>query len=213
MKVAVSILSIKENIKQKLEELECTTADYIHLDIMDGEFVSNKTWNIEEINDIISFSKKPKDVHLMVDDLDKYIENFSSLNPDYITFHYEATQEVMKYITCLKNKHIKAGLSIKPDTDVSSLIPYLPYVDLVLVMSVEPGAGGQKFMDSSLEKITWLKGRKEKNGYSYIIEVDGGINDQTATLVKEAGADMVVSGSFITNSEDYKEKVEVLKNC
>ena len=213
MKVAVSILSIKDNIKEKLQKLEYTTADYIHLDIMDGKFVSNKTWDINEIKDIISSSDKPKDVHLMVQDLDNYIEDFSSINPEYITFHYEVTTDIKKYIDDLKSKNIKVGLSIKPDTDVSVLTPYLPYIDLVLVMSVEPGAGGQKFMDSSLEKIKLLSKHKKENNYSYVIEVDGGINNETVTFVKDEGADIVVSGSFITNSDNYQEKIDILKNC
>ena len=211
MKVAVSILSIKENIKEAIAKLDNTCVDYIHLDIMDGIFVENKTWNIDEINTLVNDTKKSKDVHLMVQDLDKYIKDFSSLNPKFITFHCEATNDIMKYIHLLHDKKIGIGLSIKPSTDVSVLKPYLPYLDLVLVMSVEPGAGGQKFMESSLKKIEKLKELRIQDNYHYLIEVDGGINEETISLVKEAGADMVVSGSYITNSENYDEKIEIFK--
>ena len=187
--------------------------DYFHLDIMDGDFVSNKTWNIDDIKLLMEDTKKPKDVHLMVTDLNKYIEEFSTLNPQFITFHYEATTDIYKYLNFLKSKKISVGISIKPDTDITQLKPYLKDIDLVLVMSVEPGAGGQKFQESSLKKISWLKQQREDNGYSYWIEVDGGINEQTVLMVKQAGADMVVSGSFVTNSIDYQEKVTILQKC
>lgn len=213
MKVAVSILSIKENIEENIEKLNQTTMDYLHLDIMDGEFVSNKTYDIEKSSLLASLTEKPKDVHLMVNDLDRYINDFSTLNPTFITFHFEATNDVGKYITLLKEKNIKVGISIKPDTDILVLEPYLKDLDLVLVMSVEPGAGGQMFMDSCLEKISWLKEQKLQKGYSYLIEVDGGINNETAVLVKQAGADMVVSGSFVTSSNDYQKQIEILQNC
>lgn len=211
MKVSVSILSIKDNIKENVKKLEYTTADYIHLDIMDGVFVSNKTWNIGEINDIVSNNNKPLDIHLMVSNLDKYINEFLKLKPRYITFHYEATNEINKYISILKENNIGVGLSIKPNTDISALKPYLPFLDLVLIMSVEPGLGGQKFIDSSLTKIKVLKELKNKNNYNYLIEVDGGINNETVSLVSDAGVDIVVSGSYITNSDNYEEMINNLK--
>lgn len=211
MKVAVSILSVKENINETINKLDNTCVDYFHLDIMDGIFVENKTWDIENMNALLKGINKPKDVHLMVQDLDKYIKDFSTLNPDFITFHYEATNDIMKYIHLLHDKKIGIGLSIKPNTDISVLEPYLPFLDLVLVMSVEPGAGGQKFIESSLEKIQKLKELREQDDYHYLIEVDGGINDETIVLVNKAGADMVVSGSYITNSENYGERIENLK--
>lgn len=211
MKVAASILSIKEQIKENIEKLDQTNVDYLHLDIMDGLFVPNKTWSIDELKELLVGTNKPKDVHLMVWDINKYIEDFSILNPKFITFHYEATKDIFAPIHILKNKGIGVGMSIRPNTDVSEIYPYLRYLDLILVMSVEPGAGGQKFIDSTLSKIEKLRELKEKNGYSYIIEVDGGINDTTIDKVKIAGADMVVSGSYITNSENYQEKIEILK--
>lgn len=211
MKVAVSILSLKENIKESILKLDNTCVDYIHLDIMDGVFVENKTWDIEDINVLLNNTKKSKDIHLMVQHLDKYIKDFASLNPEFITFHYEATNDIMKYIHLLHDKKIGIGLSVKPNTDISVIEPYLPFLDLVLVMSVEPGKGGQKFMESSLEKIQKLKELRIKDNYHYLIEVDGGINDATISLVTKAGADIVVSGSYITNSENYEERIQKLK--
>lgn len=211
MKVAVSILSMKENPKECVRKINKTNADYIHLDIMDGIFVSNSTWNIEEAENIISDNNKELDVHLMVHDLDKYINEFIRLKPKYITFHYEITKQIDKYITLLKENNIGCGISIKPDTDVSVLEPWLSYLDLVLIMSVEPGIGGQKFMNSSLDKISWLRHKREVYNANYLIEVDGGINDTTALQVKEAGADMVVSGSYITNGQNYQDKIDTLR--
>ena len=211
MKVSVSILSIKENINNCIKMLDETTTNYIHLDIMDGIFVSNQTWSLQQVSCLVSCLKTPLDVHLMVQDVEQYVEQFSSLNPAYITFHYEATNKVMEYISIIKNKGIGVGMSIKPNTDEKVLEEYLPYLDLILVMSVEPGAGGQKFMENSLSKIKWLKQEKEKNNYSYLIEVDGGINDKTISLVKQAGTDIVVSGSFVTNGDNYQEKIDYLK--
>ena len=212
MKVSTSILSIKENLQENIQKLEQSTTDYIHLDIMDSIFVSNKTWNVEESKMLVKEMTKPLDIHLMVSDLDKYIEDFSLLNPVFITFHYEATLNIAKYISLLKEKGIKVGISIKPDTGVDVLKPFLKDIDLVLVMSVEPGLGGQKFLDSSLTKIKWLTEQRQNNGYNYLIEVDGGINEQTVELISEAGADIAVSGSFITNSLDYQKQIDTLKN-
>lgn len=211
MKVSTSILSIKSNLSDNIKILDKSGTDYIHLDIMDGNFVTNKTWDYSDIKDILKDISTPVDVHLMVSNLDYYIDNFSKINPNNITFHLEATDNINKYINLIKEKNIKVGLAIKPNTDINLIIPYLEYLDLVLVMSVEPGAGGQKFIDSSCDKIKLLKEIKELYGYNYIIEVDGGINADTVKLVAIAGVDLVVSGSYITNSDDYKERIDTLK--
>lgn len=211
MKVSVSILSVKDDIKECVRNLDKTDVDYIHLDIMDGKFVCNKTWDIEEIKNIISNTNKPLDVHLMVEDLDKYINDYVKLQPKYITFHLEATEDVSKYISILKQNNINVGLSIKPNTDVSSIEPWLPFVDLVLVMSVEPGMGGQKFMDNSLEKIRKLKDIKIINNYKYVTQVDGGINNETVSSVRDAGVDIVVSGSYIINDKNYQYNIDNLR--
>ncbi len=201
--ISVSILGINE-IKEKLEEIDNTTCDYIHIDIMDGIFVPNKV----EYNNEYRFNKKI-DIHLMVEDVEKYIEKYKILNPTYITFHFEINQNIKNIIEKLKENNIKVGISIKPNTDINLIKPYLNMIDLVLVMSVEPGFGGQKFIENSTNKINTLKKIREENNYKYLIEVDGGINIDTIDKVKNA--DIKVVGSYITNSQNYQEKIDTLK--
>lgn len=210
MKVSTSILSIKDNLQEKVKMIDNTNTDYIHLDIMDGLFVPNKTWEYTFVEDLVKTLKTPLDVHLMVNNLDTYINDFSKLDPEYITFHFEATNDINRYINLIKSYNIKVGIAIKPNTKVELLEPYLKDIDLVLVMSVEPGFGGQKFIPSSANKIKQLK---QLNNYNYVIEVDGGINDDTILFVKEAGVDIAVSGSYITNNDNYELKISSLKNC
>ena len=203
MKISASFLSIKDNLKENIARLTQTDIDYLHLDIMDGSFVLNKTWDIEQIKGIINYNK-PLDIHLMVDDVYKYIDQFQVLNPIYITFHYEINYDIMKVIEYIRQYGIKVGLSIKPETDVEKILPYLPYVDLVLVMSVDPGAGGQTFIASTIDKIKKLK---EIKG-DFLIEVDGGINGDTIKLIKDV--DVIVVGSYITNG-NYEERIKNIK--
>ena len=208
MKVSVSILSANE-IGKCISKLEKTKTDYIHLDIMDGKFVPNKTWHLDDLSKHLKKTKKPLDVHLMVEDVINYINEFSFINPEYITFHVEATNDVYNTINYIKNLGIKVGLSIKPNTDIEVLYPYLKDIDLVLVMSVEPGMGGQKFIASSTERINLLSKYRKDNNLDYIISVDGGINDDTIKLVRNA--DMVVSGNYIV-SGNMKKNIEILKD-
>lgn len=203
MKISASFLSIKDNLKENLDLLTKCDIDYLHLDIMDGIFVKNKTWDISEIKNLINYNK-PLDVHLMVSDVYKYVDEYKDLNPEFITFHYEVDLDIMDIINYIKKYNIKVGLSIKPNTKVDEIIPYLPYLDLILVMSVEPGEGGQKFIIDSVDKIKKLK---ELKG-DYLIEVDGGINDSTISLVKDV--DIAVIGSYIT-SGNYEEKIKSIK--
>lgn len=206
--LSVSILGIKENIKENIETLDKLNIDYFHIDIMDGIFVPNKTWKYEEIKSYLSDAKKPKDIHLMVNNPKKYIKQYISLKPEIITFHYEATNNPLELIKYIQKYNIKAGISIKPNTKVEVLKDILKYVDLVLVMSVEPGAGGQSYIENSTNKINELKELKEKNNYNYLIEVDGGINDITKEKAKNA--DILVVGSFITKG-NYKEQIEKIQ--
>ena len=162
MKVSTSILSIKDNFNDNIKILDNSGTDYIHLDIMDGRFVTNKTWNYDDIKDVLKDLSTPLDIHLMVSDLDYYISTFSQLKPNNITFHLEATKNISKYINMLHDKNINVGLAIKPNTDINLILPYLKDIDLVLVMSVEPGAGGQKFIESSCDKIKVLKEIKRR---------------------------------------------------
>lgn len=206
--ISVSFLGIKEQLKEQLLQLEKTDVSYFHCDIMDGKFVSQKTWNVEELL-FLKEMQKPLDVHLMVEDVESYIESFSKLNPTFITFHVEATKNPEKMIRKIHSYGIKAGISIKPDTPVSRINSYLKDIDLVLVMSVEPGKGGQAFLPNSIEKIKTLK--KLQKDYEYVIEVDGGVNDQTIQICKESGANLFVVGSFITNHSNYQKQLSLLQ--
>ena len=209
MKIAASFLDIKEPKMEELKYLDSLDIDYIHLDVMDGIFVENKTYTYEEFYDITRFTTKPKDIHLMVSDVKKYIDEFAQMKPKFITFHYEAVSEVRSVINYIKELGIGVGISIKPTTDVSEVVKYLPYLDLILVMSVEPGRGGQAFIEESIKKIEQLYTLREKENYHYQIEVDGGINNET--IKKCNKADICVVGSYITR-QDYKEAIRKLRD-
>lgn len=208
MKIAASFLDIKEPKCEELTKLDSLDVDYIHLDVMDGIFVDNKTYTYEEFYDITRLTTKPKDIHLMVSDVKKYIDEFSKMNPEFLTFHYESVSEVGSVINYIKDLGIKVGMSIKPSTDVAEIAKYLPYLDLVLVMSVEPGKGGQAFIEESTKKIEQLYNLRREENYNYKIEVDGGINDITIKSCYKA--DICVVGSFITK-QDYSEALRKLR--
>ena len=210
MKVNVSILSSTIKPQDIVKELDKTNADYIHIDIMDGKFVDNKTWTISEITKITKNSTLPLDVHLMVNNPSKYIEDYAMLNTNDIIFHYEAVKDVNSMIDEIKNYGLKVGIAINPDTDVEKIFPYLDKIDLVLVMSVYPGKSGQSFIEKSLDKIRKLKQEIQEKNLKTLISVDGGINDETISLVKEY-VDSVVSGSYVCLSDDCNEKIAKLK--
>ncbi len=210
MKISASFLAIKENIKENIKRLDNSSIDYLHVDIMDNIFVPNITKNFNEISELLQDINTLKDIHLMVSDVISYIDDYSKLNPAFITFHLEAVDNVKEVIDYIKNKNIKVGISIKPNTMVDELIDYLDLIDLVLVMSVEPGFGGQNFIDNSLDKIEKLYTLRKNNNYHYLIEIDGGIN--ASNINKLNGVDIAVVGSYITNSDDYSKTVEELKN-
>lgn len=206
--ISVSILDVKEPKCEEVTKLDSLDVDLIHLDVMDGIFVENKTYTYEQFYDMLKFTTKPKDIHLMVSNVKKYIDEFSKFNPKYITFHYETVSELSSVINYIKNLGIGVGMSIKPSTDVSEIVDYLDYLDLILVMSVEPGRGGQSFIPEVVDKIESLYRLREQNNYKYKIEVDGGINDETIKLCDKA--DICVVGSFITKNNP-KEAIEKLK--
>lgn len=208
MKISVSYLSSKYEKRKTLELIEATTADYIHVDLMDGGFVPKKNFTIDEVLELLNDCEKPLDIHLMVFDPILYIDELAKLNPEYITFHVEATKDVVKTIEKIKEHGIKVGLSIKPNTDLYELMPYLTLIDLVLIMSVEPGEGGQEFLLESPHRLQELLKVREENHLSFQIEMDGGINDETILLVPEL--DIVVSGSFICRSDHYQEQIHKL---
>ena len=206
MIVAPSILSANFNTLQKdIECLEKEGVKFIHLDIMDGKFVPNFTFGPVVLKNLKH--NMIKDVHLMVFDPVLYAKYFLQINPDYITFHYEAVDNVLDTIKQIKSLGVKVGISIKPNTDVSVLDEYLELVDLILVMSVEPGFGGQKFMESALPKLKYLSDKKKDNNYSYLIQVDGGVNEETAKLCAENGCEIAVAGTYIfkfVKNKDYE---------
>jgi len=169
---------------------------------MDGKFVSNMT-------DMNRVYDKKLDVHLMVNDVKKYVDEYQKLNPEYITFHYEAVLDSNEMIDYIHSLGIKVGISICPDTEVEALLPYLKNIDLVLVMSVTPGYGGQEFMPISIDKINKLYDLRKENSYHYEIEVDGGINKETLPLVNNV--DIAVIGSYITKSSNYEEIIKEIK--
>ena len=210
MKVNVSILSSTIKPQDIVKELDKTNADYIHIDIMDGKFVDNKTWTISEITKITKNSTLPLDVHLMVNNPSKYIEDYAMLNTNDIIFHYEAVKDVNSMIDEIKNYGLKVGIAINTDTDVEKIFPYLDKIDLVLVMSVYPGKSGQSFIEESLDKIRKLKQEIQEKNLKTLISVDGGINDETGKLCKEAGVDILVSASYI--HKDIKNNIDILKN-
>ena len=210
MKVSVSILSSSIPAQDIVKKLDGTEADFIHLDIMDGKFVENKTWTFGEVKKITSYSHLPLDVHLMVENPKKYIEDYAFLNTDTITFHYEAVKDVSEMIEYVKNYGLKVGLAINPETDASVLFPYLKDIDEIIVMSVHPGKSGQSFIPESLDKIRALREKIDELGARAIINVDGGVNDETGAQCKEAGVDMLVSASYI--HKDIKNNIKILKN-
>lgn len=202
MKLAVSVLSVeKEEIKHIIPTLDESNLDYFHIDVMDGKFVAPTAFSYEDILDIQNYTSRALDVHLMVVDPMDYINNLKMIKPAFITIH----REINNYKDCieyLKLLHIKCGLSIKPDTSIDDIIEDLPNINMVLIMSVEPGYGGQKFMESSLDKISKLKKIINENNYDIKISVDGGINLETGEMCLDAGADILVSGSYVINNID-----------
>ena len=203
MEISVSILKEKDNIEEAVKKLNKTDCDYIHLDIMDGTFTEESSFEISEFFTINT--RKKLDVHIMSKNLDYQVKEALKLNPEMITIHYEATPYISKYIKLIKSRNIKVGLAINPDTNFEDIKNYINEIDLVLVMSVVPGAGGQKFIESTVDKL-----KKIDSERSYLVSVDGGINKDTIKNVSKY-VDIAVSGSFITNSDDYQKQIDLLR--
>lgn len=208
--VAPSILSGDfANLQSDIEMLEKAGADWIHVDVMDGHFVPNITIGAPVVKALKKVSQIPLDVHLMIENPEKYINDFAQAGSDIITIHYEATKEnTLNIINKIKELNVKVGLSIKPKTKPEEIIEFLPYLDLVLIMTVEPGFGGQSFMEDCAEKIKYIRKNSKED---LIIEVDGGINDKTAKTCKNYGVNALVAGNYIYKSDNIKEAIDSLR--
>ena len=215
IQISPSILSADfSQLSREIKKLEQGGADLIHIDVMDGHFVPNLTIGPPVIKNLRKYTKLPFDVHLMISPVHEYIENYADAGADIITIHPEATENLKESINLIKKFRKKVGVSLNPKTEIKSLIKEIENIDLVLVMSVNPGFGGQKFMPEVLEKIKELKKIRDKNQYHFDIEVDGGINFSNSKIVLEAGADILVSGTtvFKENDGDIKTNIEKLKS-
>ena len=217
VEVSTSILSMKKNEESKtIFALEVAKTDYFHIDVMDGKFVTKNTYDkmLQYSSYIKRISNIPLDVHLMVDNVKDTIDDFLAFEPNIITFHLEACknkEEVMDMINYIKENNSKVGIAIKPNTCLDEIYEFLPYIHMCLIMTVEPGEGGQKLLDETLFKIKNLKNYLDENNIEIDIEVDGGINLATAEKVKEAGANILVSGTAILLAKDYKVIIDKLK--
>ena len=217
VEVSTSILSVKKGEESAtFFKLEAAKTDYFHIDVMDGKFVEKNTYEkmLESASYIKRISNLPLDIHLMVEDVKEAINDFIAVEPNIITFHYEACkdkQEVYDLIKYIKENNCKVGIAVKPNTKVEEIFEFLPYIHMCLIMTVEPGKGGQTLITDMVEKIEKLKEYVDNNNIEIDIEADGGINLKTAPIIKEAGANILVSGTAIVMAKDFKQIIEELK--
>ncbi len=208
--ISVSFLGSKD-IPKTLKLLNDTDTDFIHLDVMDGKYVSNKTLPFKEMKHIYEFTDKRLDVHLMVDAPSSFIKDYASLNTEYISIHLDTKEDLVSNLKLIKSYGIKAGIVLNPNDDVSMIIPYLPYIDLILVMGVVPGRSGQKYISNTTKKLKELNVlKKEYNKLNFKISIDGGINDRVVKKIKSL-VDIIVSGNYVIGSDDYQEKINSLR--
>lgn len=217
VEVSTSILSAdRENSLGVFYNLEVAKTNYFHIDVMDGEFVENNTIELmqEYVGQIKQISNTPLDIHLMVKDVKIFVNSYIPYEPNTITFHLEACEneeEAKEIIRYIHDNHIKAGMAIKPNTSVEEIYKYLPYINSILVMTVEPGKGGQKLIPETIDKVKKIKEYIESNNIDIDIEVDGGVNLENVEKLKEAGANIIVVGTAIINSKDYNKTIEEIK--
>ncbi len=209
--LAPSILSADfSDLRNQIKRVESTGVKYLHLDVMDGHFVPNITFGAPIIKKLKPYSNLIFDVHLMIENPEKYIDDFIDAGADIITIHSEVSYHMHKLIQNIKSKGIMAGISINPATNINDIYYVLNMVDIVLVMSVNPGFGGQKFIESSLEKIKNINIIKKEKKFKYLVEVDGGINSNTASAVIQSGADILVAGSAVFNNDEIENNIKKL---
>lgn len=212
IKIAPSILSADfSNLGEEIQNIEKAGADYIHIDVMDGSFVPNITIGNEVVKALRQKTQLPFDVHLMINNPDNHVKAFAEAGADIITIHVEASIHLDRSLALIKSFDKKVGVSLVPSTHEDALDYILEKLDLILVMTVNPGFGGQKFLSSQLKKIENIRKKIEKSGRKIELEVDGGINDQTARIAIEAGADVLVSGSYIFGNKNYQQAIQNLK--
>ena len=212
VKIAPSILSADfANLERDIRLVDEKGADYINVDVMDGQFVPNITLGANIVSAIRPVTKLPLDVHLMVQDPERFIEDFAKAGSDIITVHQESTVHIHRAMQMIKNCGVKAGVVINPGTPVSAIEEVLPLADLVLIMTVNPGFGGQAFISECLTKVERLNELRKEKGYTYEIEIDGGVDDKTAPLCVQAGADVLVAGSYVYNSPDVGERIKKIR--
>lgn len=211
--ISPSVLSCDfANIQRDVEMINNSNADWFHVDVMDGVFVPNISFGFPVVSAIKQHATKPLDVHLMIANPDNYLEEFKKAGADWLTVHYEACTHLHRTIQVIKSLDMKAGVALNPHTSVDVLKDILPELDLVLIMSVNPGFGGQKFIPHALNKVARLKDLIRETGSSALIEVDGGVNLETGKQLLDAGADALVAGSFVFNSDNPADTIQSLKN-
>jgi ribulose-phosphate 3-epimerase len=211
-RIAPSILSADfANLQRDIEMINRSHADWFHVDVMDGVFVPNISFGMPVVKAVHKHATKPLDVHLMIVDPDRYIKDFKACGAEVLTVHYEACTHLHRTLQAIRNEGMKAGVAINPHTPVSVLTDILCDVDLVLLMSVNPGFGGQSFIENTFVKLSQLKAMREERGLSFLIEVDGGVNDTNAAKLIHAGADVLVAGNYVFAAGNPEEAIEGMK--